>query len=107
MDDLQIASAISEIFEVLRSSNKYIDDTTPWVLAKDDTKKDRLETVIYNLLESIRICGRLLYPYLPDTSNSILEQLNTTDKDLIYKDNNIYKVNKPSILFERLDINNL
>lgn len=107
MDDLQIASAISEIFEVLRSSNKYIDDTTPWALAKDDTKKDRLETVIYNLLESIRICGRLLYPYLPDTSNSILEQLNTTDKDLIYKDNNIYKVNKPSILFERLDINNL
>lgn len=107
MDDLQIASAISEIFEVLRSSNKYIDDTTPWVLSKDDTKKDRLETVIYNLLESIRICGRLLYPYLPDTSNSILEQLNTTDKDLIYKDNNIYKVNKPSILFERLDINNL
>ena len=107
MDELQVANAISEIFEVLRSSNKYIDDTTPWVLAKDDTKKDRLETVIYNLLESIRICGSLLYPYLPDTSNSILEQLNTTDKDLVYKENNTYKVNKPSILFERLDINNL
>ena len=107
MDELQVANAISEIFEVLRSSNKYIDDTTPWVLAKDDTKKDRLETVIYNLLESIRICGSLLYPYLPDTSNSILEQLNTTDKDLVYKENNTYQVNKPSILFERLDINNL
>ncbi len=107
MDELQVANAISEIFEVLRNSNKYIDDTTPWVLAKDDTKKDRLETVIYNLLESIRICGSLLYPYLPDTSNSILEQLNTTDKDLVYKENNTYKVNKPSILFERLDINNL
>ncbi len=107
MDELQVANAISEIFEVLRSSNKYIDDTTPWVLAKDDTKKDRLETVIYNLLESIRICGSLLYPYLPDTSNSILEQLNTTAKDLVYKENNTYKVNKPSILFERLDINNL
>ncbi len=107
MDELQVANAISEIFEVLRSSNKYIDDTTPWVLAKDDTKKNRLETVIYNLLESIRICGSLLHPYLPDTSNSILEQLNTTDKDLVYKENNTYKVNKPSILFERLDINNL
>ncbi len=107
MDELQVSNAISEIFEVLRCSNKYIDDTTPWVLAKDDTKKDRLETVIYNLLESIRICGSLLYPYLPDTSNSILEQLNTTDKDLVYKENNTYKVNKPSILFERLDINNL
>ncbi len=107
MDELQVSNAISEIFDVLRSSNKYIDDTTPWVLAKDDTKKDRLETVIYNLLESIRICGSLLYPYLPDTSNSILEQLNTTDKDLVYKENNTYKVNKPSILFERLDINNL
>ena len=107
MDDLQVANAISEIFELLRSSNKYIDDTTPWILAKDDTKKDRLETIIYNLLEAIRVCGNLLYPYIPDTSNSILEQLNTNDKKLIYKENNTYKVNKPVILFERLDINNL
>ena len=107
MDDLQVANAISEIFELLRSSNKYIDDTTPWILAKDDTKKDRLETIIYNLLEAIRVCGNLLYPYIPDTSNSILEQLNTNDKKLIYKENNTYQVNKPVILFERLDINNL
>lgn len=107
MDDLQVANAISEIFELLRSSNKYIDDTTPWILAKDDTKKDRLETIIYNLLEAIRVCGNLLYPYIPETSNSILEQLNTNDKELMYKENNTYKVNKPVILFERLDMNNL
>mgnify|MGYP000820522544 CR=1 FL=1 len=61
----------------IQTTNKYIDETTPWVLAKDETKKDRLATVLYNLLESIRVCGILLGAYLPDTSMKILKQLNT------------------------------
>ncbi len=107
MDNLQVANAIGEIFEVLRSSNKYIDDTTPWILAKNVADKDRLETVLYNLLESIRVCGILLSPYLPDTSDIILQQLNIDDKDLVFKVGNEYFVNKPSILFERIDIKSL
>ena len=77
MDSLHIGEAIDEIFNVLKRCNKYIDETTPWVLAKDDTKKDRLATVLYNLLESIRVCSILLGAYLPDTSAKILKQLNT------------------------------
>ena len=72
MDDLHVGEAIEEIFEVLRKCNKYIDDTTPWVLAKDESKKDRLETVLYNLFESIRVCAIFLSPYLPDTSLSLI-----------------------------------
>ena len=75
MDNLQISDAISEIFEVLRASNKYIDETTPWVLVKNDDLKDRLETVLYNLLESIRVCAVYLSAFLPDTSNNIMSQL--------------------------------
>lgn len=107
MDKLQVSNAISEIFEVLRSSNKYIDDTTPWILAKDQEESERLETILYNLLESIRICGLELSPYLPDTSTSILNQLNITDKDFVFKKNNKYLVKEPSILFERIDTKNL
>lgn len=77
MDSLHIGDAIDEIFNVLKRCNKYIDETTPWVLAKDETKKDRLATVLYNLLESIRICSILLGAYLPETSEKILKQLNT------------------------------
>ena len=77
MDSLHIGEAIDEIFNVLKRCNKYIDETTPWVLAKDDAKKDRLATVLYNLLESIRVCSILLGAYLPDTSAKILKQLNT------------------------------
>ena len=77
MDDLRIGDAIQEIIEVLRKCNKYIDDTTPWTLAKDEANKERLGTVLYNLLESIRICAILLRPFLPDTGDKILEQLNT------------------------------
>lgn len=77
MDSLHIGDAIDEIFNVLKRCNKYIDETTPWVLAKDETKKERLATVLYNLLESIRICSILLGAYLPETSEKILKQLNT------------------------------
>ena len=81
MDELKVGESLQEIFDVLRSCNKYIDDTMPWSLAKDESKKDRLGTVLYNLLESIRICGVYLSAYLPDTSEKILNQLNTKERD--------------------------
>ncbi len=77
MDSLHIADAIDEAIVMLRRANKYIDETTPWVLAKDEGSKERLETVIYNLLETIRIGAVLLYPIIPATCDSIFAQLNT------------------------------
>ena len=77
MDELRINDALEDIFELLRRSNKYIDDTTPWALAKDESKTDRLKTVLYNLLESIRIASILLEPFMPSTSNKIYKMLNT------------------------------
>ena len=103
MDKLEIGSSLEEIINVLRRSNKYIDETTPWVLAKEDDKKDRLETVLYNLLESIRVCANLLNPFLTKTSDEMLKQLNTNDSSLQYNDNNTYKDMKPEVLFQRID----
>lgn len=103
MDHLEVADAITHIFDVLRRSNKYIDETTPWILAKDDTKQDRLETVLYNLLEAIRVCAVSLYPFLPDTSDEILRQLNTKEKENFYQDSLIYQLNDAKVLFQRID----
>lgn len=103
MDKLQVAEAIGEIFNLLRASNKYIDETTPWVLAKDETLHDRLETVIYNLLESIRVCAVFLEPFMPDTSSKILEQINISDKSFGFVDDSKYELGKPSALFMRID----
>ena len=103
MDELQISDAISEIFEVLRASNKYIDETTPWVLAKDESKKDELETVLYHLLESIRVCANLLEPFLPETSEKILRQINIDNKELKFVEDNKYELNDPKPLFLRID----
>lgn len=111
MNELKVNEAIDEIMEVLRKCNKYIDETTPWTLAKDETKKERLATVLYNLLESIRICAILLNPFIPNTSNKILEQLNT--KEISYEsikkfgklEENI-KLNNPEILFNRIESKN-
>ena len=103
MDKLEIGSSLEEIINVLRRSNKYIDETTPWVLAKEDDKKDRLETVLYNLLESIRVCANLLNPFLTKTSDEMLKQLNTNDSSLKYNDNNTYKDMNPEVLFQRID----
>ena len=77
MDELRVGEALQEIIEVLRKCNKYIDDTMPWALAKEEDKKARLGTVLYNLLESIRICAVYLNPFLTDTSEKIFKQLNT------------------------------
>ncbi len=76
MDKLEIPEALDSIFEIFRRSNKYIDETTPWILAKEENK-DKLKTVLYNLIESIRIGAILLLPFIPDTANEILRQINT------------------------------
>lgn len=110
MGKLRVADAITEIFGIFRRSNKYIDETMPWVLAKDDNKKERLATVLYNLTEAITIGASLLYSFMPETSTKILAQLNTqkrTLKDM--GDFGLYlsggKVTeKPEILFARMDI---
>ena len=102
MDELQVADAMTEIFNVLRASNKYIDDTMPWALAKDETQQDRLETVLYNLLESIRVCGSMLEAFMPDTSASVLSQINSTDKSYTFNENSSYELGQPSPLFQRM-----
>ncbi len=79
VNELRIGDAIEHIFEVLRACNKYIDDTTPWILAKDESKQERLGTVLYNLLESIRICSCYLASFLPETAEKIFKQLNTEE----------------------------
>ena len=103
MDRLEIGFALDEIFEVLRRSNKYIDETMPWQLAKDDTKTDRLQTVLYNLLESIRVCAYFLKPFLPDTSDKIFKQLNINDLSNKFNLNNTYEGMIPEVLFQRID----
>ena len=104
MDSLQISDAISEIFNLLRASNKYIDDTTPWILAKDESLKDRLETVLYHLLEAIRVSAVFLEAFLPDTSESMLKQINTSCKDFVYSSSNQYELGKPTPLFMRIEV---
>ena len=81
MDNFKLADAIEEVFGLLRRANKYIDETTPWVLAKDESKKQRLGTVLYNLLETIRISAVMLSPIMPDTSKAIFDVLETDKRD--------------------------
>ncbi|MBH1941004.1 methionine--tRNA ligase [Mobilitalea sibirica] len=110
MEKLRVADAISEIFTLFKRCNKYIDETMPWILAKEEAKKERLETVLYNLVESICIGASLLEPFMPETSTKILTQLSTkprTQNEIgeygLYKDGT--KVTeKPEILFARLDL---
>ncbi|SJZ43408.1 methionine--tRNA ligase [Anaerorhabdus furcosa] len=109
MDELKVADAIDEIITLLRRSNKYIDETTPWSLGKDEAQHDRLKTVLYNLLESIRIAAILMKPFLPETSEKILNQINTNKRDYESIQNfgqlesGIHVTDKPEILFARLD----
>lgn len=104
MEKLEINLALEEIFNLLRASNKYIDETTPWILAKNEDNKDKLETVLYNLLESIRVSALLLRPFLPDTSKAIISQLNIQSEELSYIGTNSYNLNNPEILFKRIDV---
>ncbi len=103
IDGLEISNALNKIFEVLRASNKYIDETTPWVLAKDESSKDRLETVLYNLLESIRVCAINLSFAIPFTSKEILRQINNEKQENHYLKDNKYEVGIPKVLFQRID----
>ena len=82
MDKLEVSSALEHIFDLFRACNKYIDETMPWILAKEENKKDRLATVLYNLVESIRIGTVFLSPFIPSASERIFKQLNTDIKDL-------------------------
>ncbi len=104
MNTLEIGSAMDEIFEVLRRCNKYIDETTPWVLAKEESKKDRLETVLYNLVESIRVCALFLQSFLPETSEKIMNQINSKNQELKFNDSEIYDLNEAKILFQRIEV---
>ncbi len=109
METLHVGQAIDEIFTLLKRCNKYIDETTPWVLGKDETKKDRLATVLYNLLESIRFAGVLLQSFMPDTAEKILDELSTSMRDAgsLKEFGNLEcgrtLDSKPEILFARID----
>ena len=109
MNEFKSSDALDEIFTLLRRTNKYIDETMPWLLAKDEDKTDRLATVLYNLVESIRFAAVALIPYMPSTANKILDQLNTDQRDLLALDKfGLYQagtkvVEKPEMLFARLD----
>ncbi|MBD8918443.1 MAG: methionine--tRNA ligase [Lachnospiraceae bacterium] len=110
MSTLRVADAITEIFGIFKRCNKYIDETEPWVLAKDEAKSDRLSTVLYNLVESITIGASLLQPYMPETAEKIVKQLNTSVRDFsdlkkfgLYESGNKVTA-EPEILFARLDM---
>ena len=110
MDKLRVADAITEIFTLFKKCNKYIDETMPWALAKEEDKQDRLATVLYNLIEGITIGASLLEPFMPETSKKILAQINAqprafedmTEFGKYPSDNKVTE--KPEILFARMDI---
>ena len=110
MEKLRVADAITEVFTIFKRCNKYIDETMPWALAKDESKQDRLATVLYNLVEGICIGTTLLESFMPNTTKRILGQLNASERTLedlktfgLYPSGN--KVtDKPEILFARMDI---
>lgn len=109
MEELRVGDALDEIFALLRRSNKYIDQTMPWALAKEEDKKDRLATVLYNLLESIRISAVLLKSFLPETADKILDTLHTNQRDFDsiqtfgQLETGIQVEKKPEVLFARID----
>ena len=110
MDKLRVADAITEVFTIFKRCNKYIDETEPWILGKDEAKKDRLSTVLYNLLESTTIGASLLEAFMPDTTDRILAQIGATKRPLEEMDhfggyvNGTKVTDKPEILFARLDM---
>ena len=108
MNELKVSEAIDCVFDIFKRCNKYIDETTPWILAKDESSRDRLSTVMYNLLESIRHGAVLLQAILPDTADKIFKQLNTENR--YYESLNSFDgldfdiiLNDPEVLFARID----
>ena len=111
MESLRVADALSEVFNVFKRCNKYIDETEPWVLAKDESKKPRLATVLYNLCDSIMTGASLLYPFMPETAEKIAKELNAPLRDFadlgktgLYESGTMV-VEKAEILFVRKDVN--
>jgi len=110
MDQFKVADALEEVQKALRAANKYIDETAPWVLAKDESKKDVLKNVLYNLLEAIRISSILLEPAMPTTSLKVYTALNTAKtalSDATFGAHETYKVSNCEMLFKRLDVNEI
>jgi methionyl-tRNA synthetase len=107
MDQFKVADGIEAVIKLLRQSNKYIDETAPWVLAKDEANKDKLMTVLYNLLECIRLSAVMLEPIMPTTSAKIYAGLQTSltnFTDLEFAKHEAYNVNTVEVLFKRLDV---
>lgn len=111
IDETQLSNALAEIFKVVSRANKYIDETAPWILAKDEANSARLATVMYNLLETIRITTTLLFPFMPTTMPKVWEQIGADKDDVIYEKANIFgslnktvTVKKGEVLFPRIDI---
>ncbi|MBR6288598.1 MAG: methionine--tRNA ligase subunit beta, partial [Acholeplasmatales bacterium] len=110
MDQFKVADALEEVQKALRAANKYIDETAPWVLAKDESKKNVLKNVLYNLLEAIRISSILLEPAMPTTSLKVYTALNTAKtalSDTTFGAHESYKVSNCEMLFKRLDVNEI
>ena len=113
MDKLRVADAITEIFNLFKRCNKYIDETMPWALAKDEAKKDRLATVLYNLVEGITVGANLLHSFMPETSEKILNQMNAAKRDIEELSafggfvSGTKVTETPEILFARLDVNEI
>jgi len=110
MDELRVADAITAVFDLFKRCNKYIDETTPWILGKEEESKPRLQTVLYNLVNSITIGASLLEPFMPDTAASIYKQLNTEAvpfekmNEYVQYESGNKVTDKPEILFARLDM---
>ena len=111
MEHYAFQNALAEIFKVISRTNKYIDETAPWALGKDETKKARLSCVLYNLLESLRVCGTLLTPFMPDSAARIMEQIGATAEQFSYDNAGVLgvlpknvTVHKGATLFPRIDM---
>ena len=112
IENAELSAALEEIFKVVSRANKYIDETEPWVLGKDESKKARLASVLYNLLETIRICSALLFPFMPKTMPKVWEQIGAKHEDVAYDTLETFgvlpanvTVHKGGVLFPRIDIN--
>ena len=111
IDEAQLSLALAEIFKVISRANKYIDETTPWILAKDEANRPRLASVLYNLLETVRVCAVLLTPFMPETAPKIREQIGASEAEMTYESAGSFgvlsetvTVKKGEVLFPRIDL---